>query len=123
MAKNEPDDLHAHAVDAESALEQLATGLAQAKVDPGVVQTVTKMADVTRKIVKVLGKGQAATGDAEGAEPGAPPEGGQPGADPAQAGPPAAPVDQAAPSARPTLDSAIDAHQADVAKRRATQPA
>lgn len=55
------DSLHEHAVNAESALEQLATGLAQAGVDQSVVQTFTQMADMTRKLVKALGQGQEQT--------------------------------------------------------------
>lgn len=57
------DNLHEHAVQAEKHLEQLATGLAQAGADDGTISTVTKMAEVTRKVVMALGKGQAATGD------------------------------------------------------------
>lgn len=58
-------NLHAYAVEAESNLEKLATGLAQAQADPQIVKTVSEMADVTRKIVKALGKGQEQTGDKE----------------------------------------------------------
>lgn len=65
--------LHEHAVQAEKHLEQLATGLAKAGMDDGVVQTVTKMADVTRKIVSALGKGQENTGDEEPPAPAEPP--------------------------------------------------
>lgn len=57
--------LHDHALQAEKHLEQLATGLAQAHADPGTVQTVTKMAEVARKIVSALGAGQAATSDTQ----------------------------------------------------------
>jgi len=55
------DSLHEHAVNAESALEQLATGLASAGVDQSVVQTFTQMADMTRQLVKALGQGQEQT--------------------------------------------------------------
>lgn len=64
--------LHEHAVQAEAHLEQLATGLAKAGADEGTIQAVSQMADVTRKIVTALGKGQEATGDEEPAAP--PPE-------------------------------------------------
>lgn len=57
------------AVDAGSALEQLATGLGQAGADDQTVQAVTQMAETTRKIVKALGKGQETTGDNEPPEP------------------------------------------------------
>lgn len=57
--------LHEHALQAEKHLEQLATGLAHAQADPGTVQTVTKMADVARKIVAALGSGQEQTSDTE----------------------------------------------------------
>lgn len=64
MAQN----LHEVAVAAERNLEQLATGLAQAGADEKTVSAVTQMADVTREIVKALGKGQESTGDDEPAE-------------------------------------------------------
>lgn len=56
-------DLHTAAVNAEQNLEQLATGLAQAGADEATVQAVTKMAEVTRQLVKALGAGQEQTGD------------------------------------------------------------
>lgn len=62
-------DLHAYAVQAEANLEKLATGLAQAGADDGTVQAVEKMADVTRKIVTALGRGQEQTADNEPPEP------------------------------------------------------
>lgn len=58
--------LHEHAVQAEKHLEQLATGLAKAGADEPTVQTVTKMADVARKLVSALGAGQEETADNEG---------------------------------------------------------
>ena len=61
-------NLHEYAVKAEENLEALATGLAQAGADEGTVQAVSQMASVTRKLVKVLGKGQEATGDDEAPE-------------------------------------------------------
>lgn len=61
-------DLHSIAVNAEQSLEQLATGLAQAGADDNTVQAVTKMAEVTRQVVKALGAGQEQTADS------APPE-------------------------------------------------
>lgn len=65
--------LHSIAINAEEALEQLATGLASAQADPAAVQTVEKMAAVTRKIVKALGQGQEETGDEEPPAPEAQP--------------------------------------------------
>lgn len=59
------DNLHQYAVDAESNLEKLATGLAQAGADEETVKAVSKMADVTRQLVKALGKGQEQTADDE----------------------------------------------------------
>lgn len=56
-------DLHSIAVNAEQSLEQLATGLAQAGADDNTVQAVTKMAEVTRQVVKALGAGQEQTAD------------------------------------------------------------
>lgn len=58
-------NLHGLAVEAEQNAEKLATGLAQAGVDQKVVGAVEQCADVLRKIVKALGKGQEETGDAE----------------------------------------------------------
>lgn len=81
----EANSLHEHAVQAEKHLEQLATGMAQAGIEEGVIQTVSKMADVTRKIVTALGKGQEQTGDSE---------------------PPA--PEQAQPAPRPTVASATE---------------
>lgn len=52
-----------YAVDAERNLEGLATELARMGADEQTVNAVSQMADVTRKIVKALGKGQAETGD------------------------------------------------------------
>ena len=57
--------LHQHALDAERALEQLATGLAQAGVSDQVVGTFTQMADMTRQLAGALGEGQEVTGDNE----------------------------------------------------------
>lgn len=57
--------LHDVALDAEKNLEELSTGLAQAGADEKTIQAVTNMADVTRKIIQALGKGQETTGDAE----------------------------------------------------------
>lgn len=64
-------NLHDEAVQAEQHLEALATGLAKAGAPEEAVNTVTKMAEVTRKIIKALGKGQEQTADDE---PAAPPE-------------------------------------------------
>lgn len=58
-------DLHKYAVDAEENLEKLATGLVEAGAPENVTKTVSQMADVTRKIVEELGKGQEQTGDKE----------------------------------------------------------
>lgn len=58
-----PDSsLHELALTAEAALEKLATKLAAAGVDENAVTSVNQMADVTRKIVHILGKGQEQTG-------------------------------------------------------------
>jgi hypothetical protein len=51
-------DLHKCAVDAEQSLEKLATELAKAQAPDNVTNTVTKMADVARQIVKVVGSAQ-----------------------------------------------------------------
>lgn len=88
----QPGSLHEHAVQAEAHLEKLATGLAQAGADQGTVQVISQMADVTRKIVKALGKGQEQTGDTQ------PPRQEQP--------PPQQQQPQPAPQ-RQTMDSAI----------------
>lgn len=56
-------NLHGYAVDAEKNLEALATGLAQQGMDEATVEAVTKMADMTRELVKALGAGQEETGD------------------------------------------------------------
>lgn len=61
----ENESLHEHAVNAERSLEQLATGLAQAGAEDGVVKAFTQMADVTRQLVTALGKGQEQTADTE----------------------------------------------------------
>lgn len=61
----QPSSLHEHAVEAERHLEALATGLAGAGADEGAIKTVQKMADVTRQLVKALGKGQEESGDDE----------------------------------------------------------
>jgi hypothetical protein len=58
-------NLHAYAVQAEQNVEKLATGLAQAGADPGTVKVVSQIADVLRKIIKALGKGQEVSGDQE----------------------------------------------------------
>lgn len=95
--------LHDHALQAEQHLEALATGLAKAGADPAAIQTVTKMASVTRKLISALGKGQEETGDKEPpADEEAPPE--EDGPPQPQDGPPP-PGDQ-----QPhTLDSATAA--------------
>lgn len=56
--------LHEHAVAAERSLEQLATGLGQAGADNQIVETFSKMAEVTRKLVTALGRGQEVSADA-----------------------------------------------------------
>ena len=61
------------ALQAEKNLEKLATGLAEAGAAKEAVDTVSKMADVTRQIVQALGKGQEGTGDQEPPEDGATP--------------------------------------------------
>lgn len=47
--------LHDVALNAERALEQLATALGQAQAPPPTIQAVTKMADVARSIVSAIG--------------------------------------------------------------------
>lgn len=56
-------NLHECAVQAEAALEKLATELASAGLDKPTVDTVSKMASVTRRIVQALGQGQEQTAD------------------------------------------------------------
>lgn len=88
-------DIHATAVEAEKCLEKLATELAQAGADEGTVKAVTQMADVARKIVVGLGKGQAATGDNQPPAPDAetsPAEQAAPPAEEAPEGEPAMPM-------------------------------
>jgi hypothetical protein len=65
---------HEYAVEAEANLEKLATELARAGADDQTVAAVEQMADVTRKIVKALGAGQADTGDGEPPAPEPEPE-------------------------------------------------
>lgn len=57
--------LHGVALQAEKALEALATGLAQAGADDQTVGQFTQMADVCRQTISALGKGQEQTGDDE----------------------------------------------------------
>lgn len=103
--------LHTHAVEAEKHLEALATGLADEQAPPETIKAVTKMADVTRQLVKVLGKGQENTGDKQ---PPAPAQ----AAPPDQGPPPAA--QPAAPPPRQSLDGAIsDVHNQRVAAAQA----
>lgn len=86
--------LHEVAVQAEKALEALATGLGQVGAPPDTVKAVSKMADVTRQIVSALGKSNA--------EP-----------TPEPAGPPPAP------EGGHTIDSATGALHADMQKSAA----
>lgn len=96
--------LHQYAVDAEANLEKLATGLAQAGADQQTVAAVSKMAEVTRKLVKALGKGQEQSGDNQ---PPAPEQ---------------APSPEQQPQARPTMDSAThDLHQQMIARAQQGQ--
>lgn len=53
-----PGSIHNHALQAEKHLEQLATGLGSAGVDPAVVKAVAQMADAMRKIVEQMGPDQ-----------------------------------------------------------------
>ena len=55
--------LHEHAIEAERALEQLATGLSQSGAEADIVQTFTQMAEVARQLVVSLGRGQEQTAD------------------------------------------------------------
>lgn len=59
------ESLHDLAQNAESALEKLATGLAQAGAGETTIKAVSQMAEVTRRIVSALGTGQEETGDDE----------------------------------------------------------
>lgn len=54
-----------YAVEAEANLEKLATTLAQMGAPENTVEAVTQMAEVCRKIVQLLGEGQAETADDE----------------------------------------------------------
>lgn len=65
-------DMHKTALDAEKSLEQLATELAEAGVDPKTVKAVTQMAEVMRQVVSALGKGQEESGNNEPPPEGAP---------------------------------------------------
>lgn len=65
-------DPHAYAVEAERALEKLATELGRLGADDATVDAISQMADSVRDIVSVLGQGQATTGDDEPAEGEAP---------------------------------------------------
>lgn len=58
-------DPHAYAVEAEAALEKLATELGRLGADDDTVDAVSAMADSVRDIVNVLGQGQSTTGDDE----------------------------------------------------------
>lgn len=87
MLPSMAQDLHAVALAAEKNAEALATGLAQAQADPGVVKAVTQCAELLRKVVGALGQGQ-------GQQPSQPPAS-QPQAPPAQPQPPAHTMDSA----------------------------
>ena len=56
-ATPDTEEVHDYAVEASKCLEQRATGLGQLGADPGAVEAVSKMADVTRKIASGLAKG------------------------------------------------------------------
>jgi len=71
-ATGSPASLHDLAITAESSLEKLATGLAEAGAGEETVKAVSQMADVTRKIASALGQGQESTGDEEAPEGEAP---------------------------------------------------
>lgn len=64
-AAPDTEQLHDHAMEAEKALEQLATGLGQIGAAPEAVKAVSQMAEVVRKIGTGLAKGMKA----EPAEP------------------------------------------------------
>ena len=84
MLPSMAQDLHAVALAAEKNAEALATGLAQANADPGVVKAVTQCADLLRRVVGVLGQGQGQQPSQPQAQPG-----------PAQPQPPAHTMDSA----------------------------
>lgn len=108
------ESLQTYAVEAERNLEALATGLAKAGVDDSTVQGISRMADVVRKVVLALGKGQERTADDEAPER-------EPAEEPAPET-----VAQQPQERRPTMDSATadlyrDA-QAKAAQRRSRDP-
>lgn len=51
------DQLHAHAMEAEKHLEQLATGIASVGADDNTVKAITQMADMCRQIAAKLAQG------------------------------------------------------------------
>lgn len=57
--------MHDKAVVIESWVEKLATEMAHAGVDQNTVGVLSKIADVMRRLVSALGKGQEETGDEE----------------------------------------------------------
>lgn len=74
--------MHDKAVVIEAWLEKLATEMAHAGVDKNTVDVISKMADVTRRLVSALGQGQEQTGDQQGPAPDQAPPAEQPPAQP-----------------------------------------
>lgn len=105
----DPTNLHDLAVDAQTDIQKLATGLAHAGAAPAAVAQLTKMSDILSQVVKALAEGPPLGQGAPGAEQ--PPPG--PAAPQQPPAPPAAPPE--APHA-PTLHAAAQGlHQAMIA--------
>jgi len=98
----DPTDLHGLAVDAQTDVQKLATGLAHAGAAPEAVATLTKMATVLSQVIKVLGQGP-------GLEAGGPPQGQAPPGEP-QAPPPGPPQAQPQGQAPPGAAPAVQQH-------------
>jgi hypothetical protein len=73
VTDSDPRDLHGIAVDVQTDLQKLATGLAHAGAAPNAVQQLTKMAEIVSQVVKALGQGPvpaAGAGPQQPAQPG-----------------------------------------------------
>jgi hypothetical protein len=120
----DPRGLHDIAVDVQTDLQKLATGLAHAGANPQAVAQITHMAEIASQIVKVLG-GSALQqpSSPQGAPQGQPPE------TPPQQAQPSQPPQAAAPAAPPqheAVHSSIDAasknlHAAMIASKQQRQ--
>jgi hypothetical protein len=58
-------DIHAIAVAAEAATEQLATALASEGASEQTIAAISQCAEILRQVVEALGRGQEETGDEE----------------------------------------------------------